>query len=202
MPNNTFRSAVLLATLAAAGATGGCAKHNQPPTTAERAKHAHGEITDNEKLTATVDSIDKANQTIILHDDQGRKFAMDADQSALQRLKPNDQIKVVYQEALAFALEDPAKQKGPDETKVEESAEQTKGNGVQVGRKITTTVQILSVAPRGTSVEFRLPEGPVRTIAIDDEKNQKEIENLRPGDSVRVTFTEKLALAVDESNAT
>ncbi|MDB4974865.1 MAG: hypothetical protein JWN48_3206 [Myxococcaceae bacterium] len=199
MLNITLRSGVLVAALATVGASA-CAKHH-PPTTAERAKDAHGEIKDAETLTATVDAIDQANQTVVLHDDQGRQFAMDADKTALSRLKVNDQIKVVYQEALAFALEDPAKHKGPDQTKVEETAEQTKGNGVQVGRKISTTVQILSVAPKGTAVEFRVPEGPVRTIVIDDEKNQKEIENLRPGDSVRVTFTEKLAMAVDESNA-
>jgi hypothetical protein len=197
MSKYTFRSGLLVAVLAAAAGSG-CARHAHPPTTAERAKDAHGEMKDTERLTATVERIDKANQTVILHDEEGRRFAMDVDDSALQRLKPDDQIKVVYQEVLAFALEDPAKQTGPDETKVEESAERNGENGVQVGRRISTTVQIVSVASEGKSVEFRVPEGAVRTIAIEDSKNQKEISNLRPGDSVRVTYTEKLALAVDE----
>src|ERR1700712_3150396 len=100
MLNNTLRSGVLLAALAASAGTPACAKHH-PPTTAERAKDAHGEIKDAETLTATVDAIDQANKTVTLHDDQGRQFAMDADQTALSRLKVNDQIKVVYQEALA-----------------------------------------------------------------------------------------------------
>jgi hypothetical protein len=199
MLNITVRSGVLFAALAASSAAVGCAKNHPPTTVAERAEVAHGTMKDSESLTATVESIDQANRTVVLHDEEGRQFAMDADSEALQRLKPNDQIKVVYQEALSFALEDPEKQHALEQTKVEESAEQTRGNGVQVGRRITTTVQIVSVAPEGKAVEFRVPEGPVRTIAIDNEENQKEIRNLRPGDSVRVTFTEKLKLAVDQS---
>lgn len=198
MSKYTFRSALLVAVLAGAAATTACAKHGHSETTAERAKEAHGEIRDSEAMTATVERVDKANQTVILHDDQGLRFAMDVDQAALERLQPKDTIKVVYQEVLAFALEDPKKQQGPDQTQIEESAQRNGDDGVQVGRRVSTTVQIVSVAPKGAAVEFRVPEGTVRKIAIDQEQNRQEVENLRPGDSVRVTYTEKLALLVEE----
>src|SRR4051812_21332029 len=179
MSKYTFRSALLVAVLAGAAGTTACAKHAQPETTAERAKEAHGEMRDSEAMTATVERVDKENQTVILRDDQGLRFAMDVDQSALERLKPQDTIQVVYQEVLAFALEDPAKQSEPDKTQIEESAQRDGDDGVQVGRRVRTTVQIVSVAPKGTAVEFRVPEGAVRKIAIDQEQNRREVQSLR-----------------------
>ncbi|MEY4513937.1 MAG: hypothetical protein RLZZ450_6059 [Pseudomonadota bacterium] len=141
----------------------------------------------------------KESKTVILRDDQGRRFAIEADTNAAARLRPNDRIKAVYQESLAFALEDPNKPHDDVETKVEDSDEKKGPDGVQFGRRITTKVEIVAVAPEGKSVEFRVPEGQVRTVAIDDPKHQSAVQNLHPGDSVQVTFTEKLALAVDES---
>jgi hypothetical protein len=196
----TTRSVVLTAVLASSLATGACSKQGKPTetATAQRVEKARGEIKDSESLSATVESVDKESKTVILHDDQGRRFAIEADANAAARLHPNDRIKAVYQESLAFALEDPNKAHD-GETKVEQSADRKGTDGVQFGRRITTTVQIVAVAPEGKSVEFRVPEGQVRTVAIDDAKHQSEVQNLHPGDSVQVTFTEKLVLAVDES---
>jgi hypothetical protein len=197
----TTHAVVLTAILASSSATVACSKQGKPTetATAQRVEKARGEIKDSESLSATVESVDQHSKTVILHDEQGRRFAIEADENAAARLHPNDRVKAVYQESLAFALEDPSKPQGDDETKVEQSAEKKGSDGVQFGRRITTTVQIVAVAPEGKSVEFRVPEGQVRTIAIEDAKHRSEVQNLHPGDSVQVTFTEKLALAVDES---
>jgi hypothetical protein len=195
------RSAVLSAILASSLATVACSKQGKPSetATAERVEKARGEIRDTESVAATVESVDQASKTVFLRDDEGRRFAIEADANAAARLHPNDKVKAVYQESLAFALEDPTKPHDEAETKVEQSAEKKGSDGVQFGRRITTKVQIVAVAPEGKSVEFRLPEGQARTVTIEDEKHQAAVQNLHPGDSVQVTFTEKLALAVDES---
>ena len=195
----TYRSALLSAVVASSLAAAACAKQGKPTETAQRVEQAHGEINETESLMATVESVDPQTKTVLLHDEQGRRFAIEADEAAAARLHPGDRIKAIYQESLAFALEDPSQAPGDAETKVEDSAERHGPDGVQFGRRITTTVQIVSVAPEGTSVKFRVPEGQVRTVAIADEKHQKEVAHLHAGDSVKVTFTEKLALAVDES---
>jgi len=198
MFNISVRSGVLVAALASMSTAGACAKQAKPAQVAQRTERARGEMKETEHLTATVESIDQANKTVMLRDQDGHRFAIEADQGALAQLKPNDEIKVAYQEAVAFSLQDPrtAPSAAPG-TKIEEAVEQQQDNGLKVGRRVTTTVKILSVAPRGEAVEFQVPEGPVRTVAIDDPKNQTEVQNLRPGDSVNVTYTEKLALAVD-----
>lgn len=197
----TTRSAVLSAVLASSLATVACAKQGKPTetATAERVEKARGEIKDTESVSATVESVDQSTKTVFLRDDEGRRFAIEADENAAARLRPNDKVKAVYQESLAFALEDPTKPHDDAETKVEQSAEKKGADGVQFGRRITTTVHIVAVAPQGKSVEFRLPEGQSRTVTIQEEKHQAAVQNLHPGDSVQVTFTEKLALAVDES---
>jgi hypothetical protein len=202
MLKTTSRSALLSAILASSLASVACSHQAKPTETAQRVEKARGEISESETVTATVESVDQASQTVILRDEKGLRFAIEADPGAASRLKPNDRIKAVYKESLAFALEDPTKPPGDDATKVEQSAEQKGPDGVQFGRRITTTVKIIAVAPEGSSVEFRVPEGQVRTVAIDDAKNRAEVANLHAGDSVKVTFTEKLALAVDESAGT
>lgn len=200
MAKLTARLGVTFALLAAVVAAPACAK-NHPPTTAQRAKVAHGEMKASDSMTATVDAVDAPNQTVFLHDEDGRHFAVQASQRAVERLQPNDQIKVVYQESIQFALQE-AKDADPNQkTKVEDLTRTSGRDAVEYGRKVSTIVQILSVGDEGEAVEFRAPEGQVRTIAIEDRDSRRKIAALRPGDKVAVTYVEKLGLALDESTA-
>jgi hypothetical protein len=61
---------------------------------------------------------------------------------------------------------------------------------------VTTTVEIMAVAPNGAEATFRGPEGEVRTVEVDDPRTQEKFSHLRPGDSVEVTYTERLALTL------
>ena len=192
------RSGLLVAVLTASTALVGCAHHAKRGDTAERAEMAQGELSDGDTIVATVESLDPDSHVVLLRDEQGQRFAVEAGDAALARIHPGDQIKVLYQESVAFALQDPARGKPPEDTRVQQSTERTGSGDVQFGRQITTTVEILKVAPDGTTVAFRVPEGAVRSVAIADAANQQKIANLRPGDSVHVTYTEKLALAVEE----
>lgn len=199
MAKLTARSGVMFMLLAGLAAAPACA-HHHAPTTAERAEIAHGEMKASDSLTATVDAIDVANQTVFLHDDDGHKFAVQADGAALERLRPDDAIKVVYQESVQFALQDPKQADAEQKTKVEDLTRLEGDDAVQFGRKISTTVQIVTVADRGAVVEFRAPGGHVRTVAIDDADNQQKVAALRPGDKVAVTYIEKLGLELEESH--
>ena len=196
----TSRSGVLVAVLTASAALVGCA-HQAKTDTAQRAEKARGELSDGDTIVATVESLDPDAHVVLLRDEQGQRFAVEAGEAALARIHPGDQIKVLYQESVAFALADPAQGKPAEDTKVRQSSERTGSGDVQFGRQITTTVEILKVAPDGTTVAFRVPEGAVRSVAIADAANQQKVVNLRPGDAVHVTYTEKLALAVEERGA-
>jgi hypothetical protein len=68
---------------------------------------------------------------------------------------------------------------------------------VQFARKVSATVEIVSVTKDGSHATFRVPDGALRTVYVDDKPSQAKIANMRPGDAVAVTYTEKLALALD-----
>jgi translation initiation factor IF-1 len=194
----TGRSGVLVAVLTASAALVGCAHGAKSSDTAERVETARGQLTDGDTITATVESIDPDARLVLLRDEQGQRFAVEAGEAAIARIRPGDQIKVQYQESVAFALQDPSEGKPAEDTKVQQSTERKGSGDVQFGRQISTTVEILKVAPDGATVAFRVPEGAVRSVAIADATNQQKVKSLRPGDAVHVTYTEKLALAVDE----
>ena len=194
----TSRTGLLVAVLTASSALVGCAHRVKTEDTAERAEKARGQLSDGDTIVATVESVDPDEHIVLLRDEQGKRFTVEAGDAAIARIHPGDQIKVLYQESVAFALQDPAQGKPAEETKVQQSTERTGSGDVQFGRQITTTVEILQVAPDGTTVAFRVPEGAVRSVAIADAANQQKVASLRPGDAVHVTYTEKLALAVDE----
>lgn len=186
---------LLIASLMLAGAA--CSKGDKGTQTAERAEETSGQISQTESLRATVQAVDQKNRTVTLRDADGRPFEVEAGPGVeLSRLNAGDTVLVVYQESIAFALQDPKEQ--PEEpTSVEESRRRIP-DGVQFGRQIKTTVEIVSVAPDGTEATFRVPEGAVRTVQVADARNQQKIANLRPGDSVEVTYTEKLNVEVDQ----
>lgn len=184
--------AVVLAVLAF-----GCAR-DKASDTAQRAEVASGEMRRADTLQATIDSIDPETRTVSLHDQEGHAFTvLVGEEVDLERLHPKETVNVTYQESVAFELVDP---KSADATQepatVQESTRRRVPDGVQFGRQIKTRVDIVSIAPRGTSATFRVPEGDLRTVEIGDAATQHKVSNLRPGDSVEVTYTEKLAVAL------
>jgi hypothetical protein len=70
-------------------------------------------------------------------------------------------------------------------------------DGVEFRRRVDTVVEILAVAPEGQAATFRIPEGNVREVEIDDIRNREQVKRLRPGDAVAVVYTEKLLLERD-----
>jgi len=179
----------------------GCARDSKNATaTPERAAETSGQMTQTESLRATVQSINEANRTVTMRDEEGHAFEVEAGESVdLSRLHPNDSVLVVYQESVAFELQDPdAKPASDEQPVVEENSRRSAPGGVQFGRQMKTTVEIVSVAPDGAAATFKGPGGTVRTVQVADARNQQKVANLKPGDSVGVTYTERLAIDVDQ----
>jgi hypothetical protein len=193
------RLVVGAAALCIMGAAGGCAKHHKETTAAahggERTAKTQGEVTYQDSVSATVEAIDRDNRTVTLREPQGEVFTVAVGEGVpIERMEPQDKVNVAYQESLAFELQPPGENpKVGASTTAEELPE-----GVQYGRKVTTTVEILAVAPRGAAATFRNQEGQVRTVEVDNPENREKVANLRPGDNVEVTYTEKLAVQLEQ----
>jgi hypothetical protein len=185
-----LRAGVALCSIVALGA---CAK--QRAEESARAAETSGEIAQVEVLKAKVEKVDPDHRVIAMKDQSGRPFVIDVGENVpLQTIKPQDWVSVKYQEAVSFALKEPGRS---DQPAIEQSTRRIP-DGVQFARKIDTTVEIVSVTDDGSHATFRVPDGMVRTVYVDDPPNQRKISRLKPGDEVAVTYTEKLAVALDE----
>lgn len=163
--------------------------------TAKRAEKASGEMIFKESATATVESVDPENRVLTLREEDGDVLSVEVGPGvAIDRIEPEDRVDVAYQESVAFQLQEP----GEEPTMEREATSERLPEGVQFGRRVTTTVEILSVAPDGASATFRVPEGEVRTVEIDTPENRERVAHLRPGDSVEVTYTERLAVTLQK----
>ncbi len=187
-----------VATMTAVGllsfGVGACAK-SQTGKTAKRAAETSGELVYSDSVTATVEDVDRKNRTVTLREPEGDVFTVAVGEGvALERVERDDRVNVAYQESLAFELQPP----GTSPKTGTESTSDRLPEGVQFGRKVTATVEILAVAPQGAAATFRNQEGAVRTVEVDNPANRDKVANLRPGDNVEVTYTEKLAVQLEK----
>lgn len=175
-----------------------CSKE-QKGTTPARAEAASGEIHQAESLKATVQAVDHTQRTVTFEDEAGRPFVVHVGENVeLERMQPDDAVLVTYRESVEFALRDQADESG-GQPAVEQSARRIP-DGVQFGRKIDTTVEILAVSADGSHATFRGPEGGVRTVYVNDSSSQEKVAHLRAGDTVAVTYTEKLEVELEQAN--
>jgi hypothetical protein len=186
-----IRVPLLTAISLAALALPGCNKGTHSET-AKRAEQAGGETVYRDTTTATVEAIDLENRIVTLREEEkGSLFTVEVGEGVpIDRMQTQDRVNVAYQESLAFALQEP----GSEPTAETEATTERLPDGVQFGRRVTTTVEILAIAPEGTEATFRDQEGEVRTVEVEDPRSQEKVSHLRPGDTVEVTYTERLAL--------
>jgi hypothetical protein len=200
MRNTTKPSCLVLAMSIAAVTLPACARGAKTET-ARRAERTSGALSTKESLRTSVEAVDQAGRSVTLRDDHGRPFTIVAgDGAALERLQPNDPVRLVYQEAVAFQLrddEDGENTAQPATLQRFETRQLPKGEGVEFRRRVDTVVEILAVAPEGNAATFRIPEGNVRHVEIEDIENRNKVRQLRPGDAVAVVYTEKLLLERD-----
>ncbi len=69
-----------------------------------------------------------------------------------------------------------------------------------VGQQVRATVKISnSVDAANRLVSFTGPKGVKRTVAVKDPKAREFVKQLKPGDEVELTYTEALAISVEEA---
>jgi hypothetical protein len=181
--------------LLGAGAAPGCARQSKAEH-AQRVAETSGEVATKESLSTSVESVDVPSRSVTLLDADGRPFTIvTGDDATLQRLRPNDPVRLTYQEAVSFELQDPDVKNAPAPIVQRfETQPLPNGQGTEFRRRVDTVVEIVSVSPEGKEATFRIPEGNVRAVAIEDVRNREKIKRLRPGDAVAVVYTERLLL--------
>ena len=152
--------------------------------------------TDPITATVTIQSIDKANRLITIKDESGAEDMMlvGPAMKRFDELKVGDKVKISYQESLVFQVKKP----GDPTTTAGDTAKLTPGTGAApsgtLSRQLTTSVEVLAIDPKLPSITVKTVDGRTVTRKVDNPKN---IEGVKVGDKIEITYTQAAVLSVD-----
>jgi Cu/Ag efflux protein CusF len=146
--------------------------------------------------TATITAIDHAARVVTLKDDQGHveDIVCGPEIKRFDELKVGDSVTFTYHAAVVYQIMKP----GETGSTVADSASTVAGKGVKPSgaytrqQKLTVTVE--AIDPAVPSVTVRGPNGRSMSAEVKDKKN---LEGLKVGDQVSVTFTEAVMVVVE-----
>lgn len=147
---------------------------------------------------ATVEAVNPASRYVTLKGPEGGMVTVHAGEAIgnLDKVKAGDQVNVKYYQSVAVDVV-----AGADaETAPERQRYASAGAGATpgtAGRQVTAIVEILVVDPYKKTIAFRDPEGNFREVSVDSPELRHFLDELKEGDTVRVTFTEALAVSLE-----
>ena len=151
------------------------------------------------KMNATITAIDAGNRMLTLRDDKGNEdtFSVSKDVQRFDELKVGQKVNLTYYESVVFQVVKP----GEKGSGTSFDAAVNRGTGtlpagtIATQEKMTVTVKAIDAAV--PSVTVVTDDGRVVTRKIDNKKN---LENIKPGDKIDITFTRALVTAVTPAN--
>jgi Cu/Ag efflux protein CusF len=170
---------------------------SKPPAEAPAAKPSVSEATA-VKLRGTITAVDKENKTISIKGEGGRTLTLDVqDPSKLEAVKVGDPVVGMYYEAVAVRVRK-AEAGTPGMTVKEERATSKPGEtpAGAVGREITVTGTITAIDKKQGSVTVKGPQGKSHTVKVKEPKN---LENVKVGDLIELTYAQALVVALDKA---
>jgi hypothetical protein len=148
----------------------------------------------------TVEDIDRANRLVTLVGPSGNAFTVHAGSQVknLDKVKKGDQVLVRYYQSMAVDVVVPGTESAaPTTTTRRASAEPGTTPAGVVGRQTTKTVKVLSVDPYKKAISFRDADGRWREVSMDRPDLEHYLTEIKDGDTVEVTYTEAVAVAVE-----
>lgn len=149
------------------------------------------------RVTATVESVDKATRRITLKGPKGKTIDVVASDEVknFDQIQVGDRLIVEYREALSLELR---KTKAKDTSGVVESGVAAKAApgerpAAAAGREVTAVAEVVAVDPQKSIISLKGPQGNVVDLKV---KNKDHFKVVKKGDQVDVTYTEAVAIAV------
>lgn len=149
--------------------------------------------------TATVEAIDLQKRVVTLKGQKGNVFDVTVSEQArnLPQVRVGDLVEVKYYESIAFRLVKPGE--GVDGVQNSESLARTKEGdkpGGIAARQVTITATITAIDKENQMVTLKGPGGKSVTVKAENPKNLTQV---KVGDEVEITYTEALAISVEEA---
>jgi hypothetical protein len=157
------------------------------------------EVSDLDKITAKVTAIDLEHRLVTLMGPEGNEVTVEVSDAVrnLPQVRVGDDVTVSYYRGLAAEVTDaaPGDETGTVDVAAGRAPAGARPGGV-AGASVAAIVTIESVDKKRNTVSFRGADGLVRVIDVKRPEMQKFIAGLKPGDKVRVTYTEAVAVSV------
>ena len=151
------------------------------------------------KVSATITAVDAAKRVLTLRDDMGVEdtFNVGPEVKRFDELKVGQKVNMTYYESVVFQLVK-AGEKG---TGASVGATANRGTGALPSATIATqetmTVTVKAIDAAVPSVTVATDDGRVVTRKIENVKN---LENVKPGDKIDITFTRALVTSVSPAD--
>lgn len=150
------------------------------------------------EVTATVAKVDYRTRDVTLEADDGQEYSFVASEQVenLPQVKVGDRVTITYAEALAYEVKKGGAAADGGTVIAGGTAEPGARPAGAVARETKVTVLITAIDPKAPSVTFRGPAGNTRTIKV---LRPEKLEGVSVGDTVEITYTEALAVKVEEA---
>jgi Cu/Ag efflux protein CusF len=148
-------------------------------------------------LTGTVEAVDMANRVVTIKGSKGRVIDLKVGEEAknLDQVKVGDKVVAKYYESIAYRLKKPGEAEGVKAEQATAGAKAGEVPAAAVANQVTVTATVEDISPKKTYVTLKSPEGKTVDVRVMDPKN---IEGLKVGDKVVITYTQALAIALDK----
>jgi hypothetical protein len=149
------------------------------------------------QVKGTVAAIDKDNRTVTLKGPKGRTVTLDVqDPAKLDAIKVGDPVVATYMEAVAFQIMKPGTASPGttvQETRVSSKPGETPAGAI--GQEVTVTATITAIDKKAQTVTIKGPKGNSETVKAKDPKN---LDRIKVGDLVEITYARALAVSLDK----
>ena len=148
--------------------------------------------------SGTVTAIDKSSRMVTVKTESGdkRSFQVPSEVKEFDKLKTGDKIDVDYTQSMAISMLEP----GTKPSASDKAAAMRTGQGAgAVGEQVTISAKVVSVDPANNTVTFKGPKGQIETVDVQDPDNQARLSSLKPGQVLKFTYTEAMAVSVTPS---
>ena len=181
-----FVLALSLATGAFAQATKGAAPAEQPRVVKERVA----------VMTATVQAIDLNTRIVTLKGPKGevRDIKVGEEAVNLPQVKVGDLVTVKFYESIAVEVIKPGTVAGAGEKSAVVRAKPGEMPRGMAARQATVTATITAIDKKEGTLSLKGPEGKTVIVKVEDPKN---LDKVKVGDELMITYTEALAISLE-----
>jgi NMD protein affecting ribosome stability and mRNA decay len=149
-------------------------------------------------MTATVAAMDLQKRIVTLRGPDGevRDLRVGEEAVNLPQVKVGDIVTVRFYESIAVELIKPGTTAAAGETAAIVRAKPGEMPGGMAARQVSVTATITAIDKQKNTVTLRGPEGKLNVVKVQDPAN---LEEVKVGDELLITFTEALAISVEHA---